>query len=114
MVDILICFVIMLLLQLLTPFWFWIMVVPFGYNLFRVRSAGKGFGIGAISAGLLWLLSSLYFWLSGGKLIVQRVANIMQTGNSLIMILAATIIATVAGGVAGLSGTLLKKALSRK
>ena len=113
MLNILICFIIMLILQLIIPFWFWIMIVPFGYNIVRPSSGWMRFGIGAVSAGLLWLLGSLYHWLSAGEFIVQRVAIMIKFDSPWILIAAATLIAVLAGGFAGSSGCLFRSALRR-
>lgn len=103
----------MLFLQLLTPFWWWIMMVPFLYGIVKARSGWKGFGVGMASAGLLWLFGSLYYWLTGGGTIAQRVAIMMKLGSPLLLIAAITLVAVLAGGFAGNSGYFLRTALRR-
>ena len=108
MIGIIICFIFILILQLLTPFWWWIMVVPFIYSFVRARSGWKGFQIGMLSAGLLWFLSSLYMYLTGSKIISTRIAQMFNIGIPWIMVILTTLIAALAAGFAGLAGYSLR------
>ena len=66
--------ILMLILHLTTPFWWWIMVVPFLYGLIRSRSALHAFSTGLGSAGLLWLGASIYLYNTGSALIAEKIA----------------------------------------
>lgn len=110
-VGILVCLVVTGILQVLTPYWWWIMVVPFGYCLFRGKSGGRSFVIGMTASGLLWLGGSLYFWLNGGELIAQRMAVTLQVGQPWLLVALTTVIALLSGGFAALCGHFLGRVL---
>lgn len=109
--GIVICFVVILILNFLTPFWWWIMVVPCIYGIVRAHSGKKAFFVGMTSAGLVWLLGSLYYILTSAGIIAQRVATMMNIGSPYVLIVATTVIAMLASGCAGTSGYVVKKAL---
>lgn len=113
MMGILIGMVVMLILHILTSYWYWIMVVPFIYCLLKIKTGWKGFCFGATSAGLLWLIASLYFWLSAGEIITHRIAEMIKVGSPGILVTFTTLIAILAGGCAGASGSLLRNVLKK-
>jgi len=51
----LLCLGALLILQILTPFWWWILLVPFVYGGAFAETGWNGFRTGMLSAGLLWL-----------------------------------------------------------
>ena len=104
MTAVLICLLTMLGLQLLTPYWWWAMIVPFAYGAAAARSGGKALGTGFSAAGLLWLGSSLYLYLVGSGLIATRMARMFGLGKSWLMVFVAALIAAVAAGVSGYAG----------
>lgn len=111
-IGIIICLATIFILQLLTPFWWWIIVIPFIYGVIKSESGLKGFGVGMISTGLLWLFGSLYYFLSGSSLIAKRVSIMMKLGHPLLLILITTLLAFLVGGFSGSSGYFLKRALN--
>jgi hypothetical protein len=80
------------------------MIVPFAYGAAASRSGGKALLTGFSSAGLLWLGTSLFLYLSEGGLIATRMARMFGLGRSWLMILATAIIAAVAAGVSAYAG----------
>lgn len=114
MTAILVCFIAMLGLQLMTAFWWWVMIVPFAYGAAAARSGWKAIGTGFSAAGLLWLGSSLFLYLTGSGLIATRMARMFGLGNSWLMVFVTALIAAVAAGVSGYAGygvqRLFKKA----
>jgi len=104
MMSFIICLIVLLILHLLTPFWWWVMAVPFLYGLLFGRSAQRSFWTGGLAAGLLWLGAATYFHLTGSALIARRIAMMMNLGSSWLMVLAAGLLAAVAAGIAGLAG----------
>lgn len=113
MIAVTICFVLMLTLQLLTPFWWWIMAVPLVYGLWKGRSAGESARTGMISAGALWLVMSLYQYATGAQQIAARVGGMLGMPHGAMMIALATALAVIAAGVSASSGFLLRARLSR-
>ena len=104
------CLAVTLVLQWLAPAWWWIMVVPFLWCLWKAESGWEGSIVGALSSGLLWLGGSLYYLNTSGAIIGQRV----ETATSLSMVIVVTVvIAVVAGGLAGCSGGLLRAAFRK-
>jgi hypothetical protein len=104
MTTVLICLLAMLGLQLLTPYWWWVMIVPFAFGAAAARSGWKAFRTGFFAAGLLWLGSSLYLYLVGSGLIATRMARMFGLGKSWLMVFVAALIAAVAAGVSGYAG----------
>ncbi len=104
MMSFIICLIVLMILHLLTPFWWWVMAVPLLYGLLFGRSARGSFWTGAAAAGLLWLGAAAYYHLSGSALIAKRMALMMHLGSSWLMVLAAGLLAAVAAGIAGLAG----------
>lgn len=104
MTAILVCLMAMLGLQLLTSYWWWVMIVPFAYGAATARSGWKALGTGFYAAGLLWLGSSLFFYLTGSGLIATRMARMFGLGKSWLMVPVTALIAAVAAGVSGYAG----------
>lgn len=109
MIPLLILLAAMLVLELLTPFWWWIMAVPFVYGAAAAPKGGKAFLAGFISAGLLWLGGALYFYLTGSGLIAARVAAMFKVGDARLLMLAAGLVAALAAGLAGYAGYAVKR-----
>ena len=112
-VDLVLCFGALLLLQIITPWWWWIMVVPFVFGVLRAKSGWYGFLLGTYAAGVLWLTSSIYYYLTSSQIIVHRVADMFDMGTPLLLILFTAVIAAFAGGVAGMTGYVLKRSCSK-
>jgi len=104
MTAVLMCLLAMLGLQLLTPYWWWVMIVPFAYGAAAARSGWKALGTGFFTAGLLWLGSSLFLYLTGSGLIAARMARMFGLGRSWLMIVATALVAAVAAGISGYAG----------
>lgn len=109
MIPILTVLAAMLLLELLTPFWWWIMAVPFAYGAAAAPKGGKAFLAGFISAGLLWLGGALYFYLTGSGLIAARIAAMFKVGDAWFVLLATGLVAALAAGLAGYAGYAVKR-----
>jgi hypothetical protein len=113
MIAVLLCAVVMLVLHVLTPFWWWVMIVPFAYGVAAARSAWRAFRTGFLVAGLLWLGGALYFYLGGSRIITERMARMFGLGASGLMILLAALLAALAAAFAGYAGFAVR-ALFRK
>ena len=109
--KILILFLAMLILHLLTPFWWWVFVLPLAYGFLAAKKGWRAFAAGMCSAGLLWFAMSVISLLTRSETILAKV-NVMVKlpGESYLIILAATIIAMLCGGFAALTGFLLRAA----
>jgi NADH:ubiquinone oxidoreductase subunit 2 (subunit N) len=108
------CLVVLSVLHLITPFWWWVMAVPFLYGLVFGRSARRSFRTGALSAGLLWLGAAIYFHFTGSALIARRMAMMMKLGSSWLMVAVAGLLAGLAAGFAGLAGYSIRALFRRR
>jgi hypothetical protein len=107
-IDFALCFVVMLLLHILTPWWWWIMIVPFIFGVVRAKSGWYAFLLGISSAGLLWLISSTYYYFTGSMIIAHRVTAMVGLGSPLLLIILTSGIAALAGGVACSAGFAIR------
>ena len=104
MIAAIVCLIVMLLLQIVAPYWWWVMLVPFGCGFGFSRTGWSAVKTGFVSAGLLWLGGSLYFYLTGGRIIAHRVATMIGLGNPWLLILATGLLAAVAAAVSAYTG----------
>ena len=104
MIAVAACLLVMAGLQALTPYWWWIMLVPFGYGVSAARSGAAAARVGGFSSGLLWLGASLYFYLTGSRIIAWRMSRMFGFERSWMMVLAAAILAAAAGALSSHAG----------
>ena len=109
MTAILVCLLSMLALQVLTPFWWWIMIVPFAYGATAARSGGRALLTGLAAAGILWLGASLILYLTGSGIIAARMAAMFKLGDSWLLVLGTGLVAGLAAGLAGYSGYAVRR-----
>ncbi len=117
MIATLICLLAMWVWHLLTPYWWGVMLVPFAYGAGLAKTGGKAIRTGLLSAGILWLGASLYFYFSGSRIIASRMAGMFGLGRPGLMIAATALVAAVAAGLSGYAGyavgVLLRKPAKR-
>jgi hypothetical protein len=104
MTAVLVCLLVMLALQLLTPYWWWVMIVPFAYGAALAGSGGKALRTGFLAAGLLWFGAGAYFYLTGSRIIAGRMAGMFGLGRPWLMIPATGLTAAVAAAFSGYAG----------
>jgi len=114
MIAVIACFLVLAALQIFTPYWWWIMAVPFLFGLAAGRSAWSSVRTGAAAAGALWLGAAAYFQLTGSALIARRMAALTGLGSPWLMVAAAPLAAALAAGVSGLAGFSLRALLMGK
>ncbi len=114
MIAAFICLLVMLVLHVLTPYWWWVMIVPFAYGAAAAKSGGKAMRTGFVSAGILWLGSSIYFLLIGSGIITGRVANLFGLQASWPMVLITALIAGIAAAFSGYAGYAVRAILKKK
>lgn len=102
------------LLQLVLPWW---SVVPLCLALaawFRV-SGGGAFLAGLLGVGLGWWLPALWLNTHGAGLLAARVATLLPLGsNAGLLVLVGGLLAGLVGGLAALSGALLRRAATHR
>jgi hypothetical protein len=114
MTAILVCMAVILGLQLLTPFWWWVMIVPFVYGAAAARSGWAAFRAGFIAAGLVWLGGSAYSYLFDGRIVAEKMAAMFGLGRPGLMIAATALVAAVTAGAAGLAGYVVRTLFRRE
>jgi hypothetical protein len=114
MSAVLVCTAAMLALGLLVPAWWWVMIVPFGYGAAIARTTGKAVRTGFLSAGLLWLGAGLVFFFAGSRIVAGRVAGMFGLGTSWLLIVAAGLVAAIAGAVSGYAGQSVRGLFRKK
>ena len=113
MIAVLACALVMLVLQVLTPFWWWVMIVPFVSGAASARSGWKALRTGLLSAGLLWLGAGIYLFLAGSRIIAERVAKMFGLGQSWPMVLVTALVAAIAAAVSGYAGYAVRALFKR-
>ena len=99
------------LLQLVLPWW---CVVPLCLTLAAwLRVSGKSaFLAGLLGVGLSWWLPALWLNTHGAGLLAARVATLLPLGgNTMVLVLVSGLLAGLVGGLAALSGVLLRRPL---
>jgi hypothetical protein len=104
MIATLVCLLAILALQIVVPFWGWIMVVPFIYGTALAKRGGPALRTGFFAAGLLWLGAAAFFFFTGSRLIASRMAGMFGLGRPWTMIATTALAAAVAAGLAGYAG----------
>ena len=113
MIAVVACLLVMLALQLLTPYWWWTMIVPFAFGAATAKSWGRALGTGFLAAGLLWLGGAGYSYLTGSRIIAARMAGLFGLGRSWLMILLTGFLAAVAAAVSGYAGYAVQACFKR-
>lgn len=112
-VSVLACAAVILGLQLLTPFWWWVMIVPFAFGFAVSRTGGRAAGLGFLGAGLPWLGGAIFFMLTGSGIVASRMAGMLGLGGAWWTAVAAGLMAAVAGGISGYAGWAVRALVIR-
>ncbi len=108
MKNIIICAVLISLLNWLTGWWWWVLILPIFLGFISGQSWLKSLATGAAASALAWGLPALFIWLSSGRVIASRIAEMMQIPQGWHLIGVAILIAALSGGIGGLTGFGLK------
>jgi hypothetical protein len=114
MIGVLVSFAAMLALGVATPYWWWIMAVPFAFGAAAARTKGLALRTGLISAFLAWGIAAAYFYGTGGRIIAGRMAAMFRLERPWLMVAVTAAVAAVAGGAAGYAGFALRALFKRK
>ncbi len=98
------CLAAILVLQLTTHFWWWILVVPFVYGALASSSGWEGFRSGMLGAGGLWFVAAGWQLTTSAQLVSQRVAEMLRVGSPVTLVAATMLVAMIVGGLAGSAG----------
>lgn len=94
------------------PWWF-VAVIAFAAALF-VKTTGNVFWTGFAGVGLAWLALALLKTLPNDNILATRVAALFQLPGWIYILIITVIIGGVVGGLAALSGALVRKAFTKK
>lgn len=110
MIQILLIAVLSLLVQLVLPWWS-LAIVAFLICFWRGESPGMSFLYGLSGIALVWLLYALFIhWHTGGLFTSRMGALLFKTNSAALPLLVTAILGGLVGGLAGLSGFLVRQA----
>lgn len=114
MIQILLIAVLSLLAQLLLPWWS-LAIVAFLVCFWRGSSAGKAFLYGFTGVSLVWLIYSLSIHLQTDGVFTGRMSELLFKMNSAaIPLLVTVVLGGLVGGMAGLSGFLIRQTTEKQ
>lgn len=98
------------LLTLFFPWW-GVVIPGILFGAMFLKSGVKAFFIGFAATGLAWFLQALYIDIANESILSIRIAEMMGVGSHWIILLATFLIAALLGGLATVTGYLLKTVL---
>jgi hypothetical protein len=96
----------------LLPWWF-MAVIAFAAAYFFGKKPGKAFLAGFFGVFLAWLVLALFKSVPNDNILATRVAYLMQLPNWIVLLMVTGIIGGLVGGMAALSGALVRKTFKK-
>lgn len=93
--------------ELLLPWWSCAMVC-FIVALFVRQGGGRAFLMGFCGVGLLWLVAAMMHDVANAHILSTRMAALLKLPNYGLFIVVTVFVGALLGGLAGLSGALLR------
>lgn len=105
--------VLIIVLEAGTQSWIWVAGVPLAFGMAAHVSCRRAAGRGAVAGGLSWLLASLYFYFTSGRIIAGRVAAMfgLPEGSGWPMIIFTGLLGALAAGLAAYAGAAFRDAI---
>jgi len=94
--------------------WWMIAVVAFAVTCIMGLRAGKGFLAGFLGIAILWLAVALYADVRNEHLLSTKMAKVFSLPNGALFLTVTVVLGAIIGGLAGLSGALVRKAFAGK
>lgn len=94
------------------PWWF-AAVIAFAAALFVGKKPGKAFLSGFLAVFAAWVILALFKSIPNDNILATRVAHLMQLPNWILLLIVTGIIGGLVGGMAALSGTLVRKSFKK-
>ena len=94
------------------PWWF-AAIIAFGASLAMSKKPGSAFLAGFLGVFAAWAILALLKSVPNDNILAARVAHLMQLPNWVALLIAASFIGGLVGGMAALSGALLRKAFKK-
>ncbi len=108
--NLLIILLVTAILQYFGPWWT-VALAPFLVLLWRPTSSSfHAFLTGFAAVGILWFGYGLYQHIGSDGAMSNRIAQIFSLPNGLLLLLVTTLVGGLVGGLAALSGCLVRKA----
>ena len=99
------------MMQMALPWWSAV-VLAFGVSFGWAQSGRAGFLAGFAGLGLSWLVPAAWLAFQNNGLLAHRVAQLLPLGGSApLLVLVATLVIGLAGGLAGLAGRWVREAI---
>ena len=96
------------LLQIFAPWWV-VAIVPFLVFLIRQTSASNAFWTSFGAVSVLWMAYGFYLHFVSDGAMSDRIAGIFSLPNGIVLLLISALVGGLTGGLAGLSGQLLRR-----
>ena len=92
--------------------WWCAAIMAFAVCFGQAQSGRAGFLAGFVGLGLSWLVPAAWLAFQNNGLLAHRVAQLLPLGGSVpLLVLVATLVVGLAGGLAGLAGRWVREAV---
>lgn len=92
--------------------WWAVAIIAFVAAYFNGKKSAQTFWSGFLAVAAAWLVLALFKSVPNDHILVSRVAKMVGLPHWILVLLITLIIGGIAGGMAALSGVLVKKAVS--
>ncbi|MGZ4001515.1 MAG: hypothetical protein ACXVIY_12825 [Mucilaginibacter sp.] len=109
-------FLVILILSIICSYflpWWFVAVIAFVPAYFLGKTPGKAFLVGFLAVFIAWTLLALFKSMPNENILATRVAHLMQLPNWMLLLIVTGVIGGLVGGLAALSGTLVRKAFKK-
>lgn len=114
MIQILLIALVSLLAQLVLPWWS-VAIVAFAVCYWRSTTAGRAFGYGFLGVALVWLVYILLIHTRTDGIFTGRMSQLLFKADAPgLLMLIATLLSGIVGGLAGLSGHFMRQAFGNQ
>lgn len=109
-------FLIILILSFISSYflpWWVIAVIAFLAAFFLGKTSGQSFLSGFGAVFFTWMILALLKSIPNDNILAKRVAQLFQLPNWILLLLITALIGGLVGGMAALSGVLIKKTIKK-
>jgi hypothetical protein len=109
-------FLVILILSIICSYvlpWWFVAVIAFVAAYFFSKKPGKAFLSGFLAVFVAWILLALFKSIPNDNILATRVAKLMQLPNWILLLIVTGIIGGLLGGMAALSGALIRKSFKK-
>ncbi len=109
-------FLVILILSIICSYflpWWFVAVIAFAAAYFFCKSPGISFLSGFAAVFVAWTVLALLKSLPNDNILADRVAKLFQLPNWILLLLVTALIGGLVGGMASLSGSLVRRSLQK-